>query len=179
VIAVNPLSPSCFIRAHGRQRRSAARRCRGFTIVELLTVVVIVGIMAALAAPGFANLMASIRASTAASDLYSALATARSEATKRNAEVTLASKSASTSWKDGWSIVDPASSTNVLLDRGGLIGAAVTGSLSSVVYQSSGRVKGSTKPTFVVAMTAGSTTITKNVCVDLSGRPFVSDSSCP
>src|SRR5947207_8578310 len=65
----------------------------GFTAIELLVVVSIVGVLAAIAGPSFAPLIASQRASSAATDLYVALATARSEATKRNADVTLSQKS--------------------------------------------------------------------------------------
>jgi type IV fimbrial biogenesis protein FimT len=152
-------------------------RAHGFTMIEMLAVVAIVGILAALAAPGLAQLIATVRAGGAASDLYQALATARSEATKRNTNVTLARKSGA--WINGWTIVDPGDASKILLDRNALEGAAITASLASVVYQSSGRVQGSVRPTFAIATTSGSTTISKNVCVDISGRPYVSDSACP
>jgi type IV fimbrial biogenesis protein FimT len=161
----------------------SARRCAlspyaraaGFTAVELIVVVAIVGVLAAIAGPSFADLIASQRAASAATDLHVALATARSEATKRNADVTLSRKSGN--WKNGWQVLDSAS--NVLLDHNAFETATITGSLASVVYQSSGRVSGTTKPTFAVTMTLGSTTVTKYVCVDLSGRPFTQASSCP
>jgi type IV fimbrial biogenesis protein FimT len=149
----------------------------GFTAIELLVVVSIVGVLAAIAGPSFADLIANQRASSAATDLHVALATARSEATKRNADVTLSQKSGG--WKNGWSIVDPSDSTKTVLDHGALSTAGVTGSLTNVVYQSSGRVSGATKPTFAVTITLGSSVITKYVCVDLGGRPFTQASSCP
>jgi prepilin-type N-terminal cleavage/methylation domain-containing protein len=149
----------------------------GFTLIELLTVLSIIGFLAAIAVPGFATLIASQRAGTAATDMLVALNTARSEATKRTLDVTLAQKSGG--WKNGWSIADPADSTKTILDHSALSSAAVSASLTSVVYLPNGRVQGTTKPTFTVTMTAGSSSTTKNVCVDLSGRPFVSDSSCP
>jgi type IV fimbrial biogenesis protein FimT len=149
----------------------------GFSAIELLVVVAIVGVLAAIAGPSFADLIASQRAASAATDIYVALATARSEATKRNADVTLSQKSGG--WKNGWLILDPSDTTKTVLDHGALTTAAVTGSLTDVVYQSSGRVSGATKPTFAVTMTLGSSSVTKYVCVDLSGRPFTQASSCP
>ena len=63
-------------------------RATGFTLVEMLTVLTIVGILAMTAAPSFSPLIASKRAEAAATDLYIALVTARGEATKRNADAT-------------------------------------------------------------------------------------------
>lgn len=157
---------------------SASAAVGGFTLVELVTVVAIVGVLAALAAPSFASLIAGQRASSAATDIYAALATARSESAKRNVDVTLSQKTGG--WKNGWQILDPAPpGTRVVLDHGALTNAAVTASLTSVIYQSSGRVSGGTKPTFAVTMTSGSASATKYVCVSLSGRPFTQDTSCP
>jgi len=149
----------------------------GFTLVELVIVVTIIGILAALAAPSVASLIAGQRSSGAATDIYIALATARSEATKRNVDVTLSQKTGG--WQNGWEILDPADGSKQLLDHGALVTGAVSGSLASVVYQGSGRVSGSTKPTFAVTSSLGGSTATKYVCVDLSGRPLVQATSCP
>jgi type IV fimbrial biogenesis protein FimT len=56
----------------------------GVTIVELLIVVSIAGIMAAIAAPSFASFIASTRLTSTMSQLSSDLNRARSEAIKRN-----------------------------------------------------------------------------------------------
>ncbi len=156
---------------------SAGTAVGGFTLVELITVVTIIGVLAALAAPGFAALIAGQRANSAATDIYIALATARSESAKRNVDVTVSPKAGG--WKNGWQILDPADATRVVLDHGVLANSAVTASLTSVVYQSSGRVSGATKPTFAFTTTMGGSSATRYVCVSLSGRPFTQDTSCP
>jgi len=152
------------------------RATHGFTLVELLTVITIIGVMAAIVMPSMANLIANQRAGGAATDMLFALATARSEATKRGVNVTLAQKSGG--WKNGWQILDPADSSKKLLDHGALSGAS-TSSTADVVYLSSGRIQGTTKPAFSFTMTTGSASATKYVCVDLSGRPAASETSCP
>ena len=86
-------------------RRSEGQRASGgFTLVELVTVVVIVGVIAALAAPSMAELIRSQRIKGAASDLMETLVFARSEAVKRNANVTVnaATVGGTTSWNNGW-----------------------------------------------------------------------------
>lgn len=81
---------------------------RGFSLVELMVVVAILGILAGLAAPSFASFIRSNRLTAAANDLLGAVALARSEALKRGQRVVLCTSSnASTcdnsaSWGDGW-----------------------------------------------------------------------------
>lgn len=74
----------------------------GFTIIELMTVVTILGIFAALAAPSMADLLASTAIKGAQSDFYSSLITARSEAIKRRANATVAPVGAD--WTTGWTV---------------------------------------------------------------------------
>ena len=62
---------------------------RGFTLVELLTVVVILAVLAMIAAPSLRELSVSQRVQMAAMDLNTSLLRARSEAIKQNTDVTL------------------------------------------------------------------------------------------
>ena len=141
----------------------------GFTLVDLVVVIAIVAIIVSIAAPSFAAFIASQRAGSAATDLYAALTLARSEATKRNANVTLAP--ATGGWQNGWDIADPAISGRNVLSHGALASAVVTGP-SSVVYQRSGRVRG-TAPAFTLTVSAGPSAAKRCVSTDLSGRPYI------
>ena len=151
----------------------AARRARGFTLPELLAVVAVMAILATVAAPSFSGLIASQRAKGAASDMFASLLRTRSEAIKRNVEVTLAPSG--DSWEDGWSIAHPTDADVLLEDRGAVQGATITGP-ASVTYLPNGRVKGATAPEFDIEVTGASQH--RCIAVDLSGRPYQTAAEC-
>lgn len=62
---------------------------RGFTLFELLMVLLILGVVSAVAAPRLSSAMGANRARTAAEDLVSALRATRSEAIRRNRDLAL------------------------------------------------------------------------------------------
>ncbi len=84
----------------------------GFTIIELLIVVTIVGVLAAIAAPSLRTLIITNQVRTTTSDLLNDIALARSESAKRSQRVVMcASTNMSTcsgsAWGAGWiSFVD-------------------------------------------------------------------------
>ncbi|HYY61685.1 MAG TPA: GspH/FimT family pseudopilin [Burkholderiales bacterium] len=75
----------------------------GFTIIELMTTLVILGILVTIAIPSFNDLIVGTRIKGAASDIYGALTFARSEAIKRNANVTVSPLSGQ--WVNGWQVM--------------------------------------------------------------------------
>ena len=151
----------------------AARRARGFTLPELLAVVAVMAILATIAAPSFSELIASQRAKGAASDMFASLLRTRSEAIKRNVEVTLAKSGEG--WEDGWSIAHPTDADILLEDRGAVQGATITGP-ASVTYLPNGRGKGATKPEFDIEVTGARQP--RCIGVDLSGRPYQTKAAC-
>ena len=86
----------------------------GFTLLELMIAVAIVGILTTLALPSFREMLRQNRATGLANDLAAALNLARSEAIKRGTQatvcksgnITAASPTCSTAanWQDGWLI---------------------------------------------------------------------------
>lgn len=140
-------------------------------MTELIVTMSIVAILTVIAVPAFQSLVANQKVSVSSSELISTLARARSEAIKRNAEVTIAP--ASTSWESGWRILDSASAT--LVNYPAVSGVTIVGP-GNVIYQSTGRIKNVTSPTFDVSSTNG----TGRACVqvDLSGLPSRKTSSC-
>jgi type IV fimbrial biogenesis protein FimT len=84
-------------------------------MIELLVVISILGILAAIGAPALSNMMKSTRLSSTASALQVSLSLARSEAVKRgsNGRVTVAANTTAGVWSNGWTVfVDGTSTAN-------------------------------------------------------------------
>lgn len=128
---------------------------RGFTILELIMVLAIVAILAAVGAPSMRDFIRSAEIRDASSEFYAALIGARSEAIKRRANVVV-TRADGVSWRGGWTVVgggvtfqtmDPLS-TNV---------AVSTSLASDITYGSNGRVSGGAQT--VVFYIAGAPTL--------------------
>ena len=75
---------------------------RGFTLIELMVTLTVMAIALSLAAPSFANLLASNRISTQTNELVGALNLARSEAVRRGQPVTLLA--GDVNYSKGWTV---------------------------------------------------------------------------
>jgi type IV fimbrial biogenesis protein FimT len=102
-----------------------------------MTVVAIVGVLAALAGPSFENLIRSQRIKAASNNLVSALVFARSEAVKRNADVTVTRVGGS--WSGGWTISYDDGGTKTPRSQPALDQLKVTTAVSSVTFGGGGR----------------------------------------
>ena len=96
-----------------RQRRGLNARGGGFTLIELMIVLVILGVILAVAVPGFSQLGLSTKLKSYANQMVSSVYLARGESIKRNAPMTLCVSTdglaceGSGAWEDGWIVLDP------------------------------------------------------------------------
>lgn len=169
----------------------AFRPQRGFSLVELLVVVTILGILGAFAAPAMSRFMQTQKVRSLAYDLFADLAFARSEAISRGHRVTVQSVNG-TDWNMGWTISDVTASPAVQLRVNGQCagptppspcsladGVTFLSDQTSVTFDNSGRTA-TAVVSFNIAPTDVSATSDQKRCVklDISGRPKSSTGVC-
>ncbi|WP_324731793.1 GspH/FimT family pseudopilin [Pseudomonas paeninsulae] len=112
-------------------------KCNGFTLMELMIGLVVLAILVGIAIPSYKGMVANQRVRATTTDLHSALVLARSEAIKRNRQVTL-SPAATGGWGGGWSIIP--SGGAAILSQVLTGGVAISGPAAAIAFKASGRV---------------------------------------
>lgn len=148
--------------------RAARPTPRGFTLVELAAVLVVIALICAVAAPGLRDFSATQSVKSLAGDLASDLLLARSEALKRNADVSVG-RSAS-EWTGGWTVLI---GTERLGGRNavGVGSLQLSGAPTTITFNGLGRV---VVPTDAVRISVTGTNVPASAArcieIDLSGR---------
>ena len=152
----------------------------GFTLVELLVVLAVVGILTVIALPNFKSLSQSQRVKNASYELYSGISLTRSEAIKRNINVTLTTATNANN-EVGWTI---AAGTTTIRTQTYISGVAMTihglASPAQIVYMSNGRTTSAAATAFQIDA-SGVTTPTpfvRCITIELSGMPRIRQGTC-
>ena len=150
------------------------RRQAGFTMVEMMIVVLIIAILSAFAVPAMKSMIRTQQVKTISFDIFASLTLARSEAIKRNINVTMAPLGGG--WTTGWTVTD--GNGNVLRNQEySSSNASVTvAGPGTVVYNSAGRLTAGAVPAPFVLTSNDIEAAIKDqqercVFLDLSGRP--------
>jgi len=157
------------------QTTSTLRALGGFTLIELMITLSVMVILLTIAVPSFRTFVQSQRVKTTSFDLFAAVTYARSEALKRNGDVTLSA--ATGGWGNGWSISTGGSTlrSQSAIDTS----VAITSSATSLTYGRNGRISGSAATTLQLAANPSVSSITPRcITIDLSGRPNSKNGSC-
>ncbi len=158
----------------------------GFTLIELMITVSIMAILLAIAVPSFQNVALSSKLTSLSNNFVASAQLARSEAIKRNTEVTLCASSDGTTcagaWKDGWVVLAGGAVIyrQDILPNGFLLVDA--GGLTSLDFQPSG-VGATAADLTLCRSTPEVGSLQRIIHVSATGRPGVEKvpgaTSCP
>lgn len=152
-----------------RDRTHRGHDIAGFTLVEMVVAIAIVAILLAVGVPSLRDMAVSQRVRGGASNLYADLAYARSEAIKRNAQVSVVR--ASGGWINGWTVQ---AGGNVIRIQGQLNDVTFTGATDgTIVYNPDGRSTFTASTSFNFSSTTGGAVSMRCVVITPSGRPAV------
>jgi type IV fimbrial biogenesis protein FimT len=163
---------------------SNGRSARGFTLIELLVALAVAAVLITVGIPSFASFMANQRTKTASQELFSDLLYARSEAIKRNEQVTV---NRNATWSDGWTITSVDLDGNAItlrehqaFEQIQLDDGSGNTPVSSVTFDRTGRLVGGGSPSFGFCVSGDSDHVTHRlVTIDLSGRASIKrDGDC-
>lgn len=103
---------------------------KGFTVIEMMIVISIIGILAAVSLPSFESFLRKRQMVAASNSLYINLYLARSEAVKRNETVTICKSTDSLScggaWTDGWLMFEDKNSDGKLDNSEAILGSGTS-----------------------------------------------------
>ncbi len=158
--------------------RPRVGRQGGFTLIELMIVIALMGVLLTLAAPSFRTYSAGQRVKSASFDLYSSFVFARSEAIKRRQAVNVTPQTPG-DWGTGWRVV---AGTETLRTQDPPVGVVVTGS-ASVDYRQDGRLSSAGNVGILVRPDISDGSL-RNRCIriDLAGLPKSTEmtgTTCP
>lgn len=173
---------------------------KGFTLLELMIVLLISGILIAVGIPNMLNIVRANRLTSQANDLMTSIAMARSEAIKRGVPVNVCRSAegatpncGGAAWDQGWAVFADTNGNDafnagepILLVRGPITGnntiAASNNIANRVRFTAQGVVGAGGIGNFLITDAAGAAKGTRLICLAMTGRARVfgdGTSACP
>ena len=171
---------------------------KGFTLLELIVVIAILGITMAIAAPNLMTMISNNRISSNASDFAAALQLAKAEAVARVNPVILCKKNtgstgciASGDWSQGWIVfsddngnggVDGGANEAILLvhdalDSGITFGGSTTQVDTAIVFRPSGTSNVTSTGTLIICFDGHFDYSARGIMITITGRGSVMKAS--
>lgn len=165
-------------RLQGTAIRSGRQRSGGFTMMELIMVLLVVSVLSAIAAPAMREFIVNSNVTTSTNDIVVALNLARAEAVKRGVDVEVVA--AGGNWSAGW-VVQPVGTAESLLSRGALqagytvLGAAtgVGAPVGRVVFAPTGALRIATAYDFSVCRPSNASNASKSRRIAVTGSGMI------
>lgn len=157
------------------------QRIKGFTLIEAMITVAVLAIISAIAAPSLTPIIDSNRASSAATSIQGAILFARSEAIKRNEEVSVCPStnqstcSDSTDWQTGWIVYTEINGSHTILRSSAAYSSALTLSGPEEISFASG---GYLTPLGSASISSTSGNASRNICLTPIGNSEIKKTSC-
>jgi len=156
------------------------QRSQGFTLIELMVVVVVLAIAATVAVPSFQQVIENNRLATEANRVLSAITYTRSEAVRLGDEVSMTA--ASGGFANGWCVHSGAncSGTDALRQFNGA-DLAFSSSGTSLTFNARGEMTNSNFQITIQPVSCDSNEVGKRrtISVSLSGRASIAKGDCP
>lgn len=152
---------------------------RGFTLIEALVVVTIIGILAAFGFPAMTRFLTTQAVRSASYDLFADLIYARSEAIARGTNVKMIGLSG-TDYKQGWRIEAEGAAANPIRQQGARSSAIVfTASQNNFSFDRNGRADATMTFNIVPVESTTQDYMKRCIRLDPSGRPKSAEGACP
>lgn len=162
------------------------RRTKGFTIIELMIVLAILGILVLMGVPSLKSFIDDARLNAAATEFMTDAVLTRSTAVKLGCDVTMAPKSSS--WQNGWTVTykalnaataqcDPVGTSTVIItvkDHAPLSSitvAAVTGSITAFAIGFDARLNDTATAPSLKFVSDNTKVQTRCINVNATGKP--------
>lgn len=157
-----------------------ARRESGFTLIELIITVSVLVVILAMAIPSLSSFIQRQRIRNTAMDMTTAVTLARSEAIKRNANVSVVATG--TSWSGGWTVstASPVTAASTIRGQAAPEGITITeaGGNKLATFGPDGRLQATGLSFTVKASDATSTQQPLCVAISATGRTQTTNGAC-
>ena len=152
---------------------------RGFTLMEMLVVLTIIGVLAAFGFPAMTRFLTTQSVRSAAYDLFADLIYARSEAISRGVPVSIIGN-ASTNFKQGWAVREEGAGAVIRTQPSRDSAINFTSSVGTITFDRSGRAQSPVEVTFTIVPVEATANDYMKRCIrlDPSGRPRSSEGVC-